>query len=143
MDQFLLTITISGGSSMYLRLSFTTKPTPYHALKCSVHQMLYPSQLLIIQSLKLSPVLLIVLHNRVLPLLLGIQGSKDFPASRCVASSYSLMITYHVIIKNITIPTSTIVSVLPDLTMQRMHCQGLKLITIWLIPVVTFLTPLA
>ena len=88
----LLSVTISGGSSMYLR------PRKTHTLPCVEPlsaRKLYPSRLLITQSLELFPVLLQVLHDEVLPSSLGVQGSKGFPASRCVASKFLMFVLYH------------------------------------------------
>ena len=85
---------------------------------------LYPSRLLIIQSLELSPVLLQVLHNEVLPSLLGVQGSKDFPASRCVASKFPFDAVP--LQQEITMRAQN--SALPNLTMRRTHRQGLMVV---------------
>ena len=101
------------------------RPTPYHALNRSV-LALYPSRLLIIQSLELSPVLLQVLHSEVLPSLLGVQGSKDFPASRCVASAPLPLMLYHLQRRDYNAYT---VLALPNQTTRRTRRLGL----IWLV----------
>ena len=91
--------------------------------------------------LKLSPVLLQVLNDEGLPSSLGVQGSKDFPASRCVASSFSEWADYHVQQENYN-------TYIPQ-TLQyclTWRCWGTSPGTdskiVVLIPVVTFLTPL-
>ncbi len=84
----LLTITISSGSSMYLR------PRRTHTLPCveplSARMSFTRVGCWLSNPSKLSPVLLQVLHDKVLLHRLAFEGSKDFPASRCVASEFPL-----------------------------------------------------
>ena len=52
---------------------------------------------------------------------LGVRGSKDFPASRCVASALSSCCDH--VQQRVTVPNSTDVSVLPNLATMRIAAR--------------------
>ena len=82
-------ITISGGSSMYLRLN--NEPTPYHALNRLVLLKALPRSTAdhpIPETVSRTPQ---STSQWGVTSLFGVSGSKDFPASRCVASAYSFL----------------------------------------------------
>ena len=93
---------------MYLRLITFLKKLLTHTLPCVEPPSafrLYPGRLLIIQSTEYVSRVHHYTLTKVVNLCLGSQGSKDFPASRCVAFKSSLLL----------------ILVLPDSNIKRNH----------------------
>lgn len=123
--QFLVTITISGGSSMYLKPDSDLHLSMRCTAQCLIQQIkLYPSRLLIIQSLKLSPVLLQVLNKKVLSSCLAFKAlrTSQHPG---VLPVHVPFLVLPLILRTLQYLLSSY-SILSDLTMMRIHCQGLQ-----------------
>ena len=130
-------VTISSGSSMYLRPCKDPHLTMRWTAQCLLR--LYPSRLLIIQSPELSPVLLKVLHEEALSLRLafGALRTSQHPGVSLVHSPLAA-----------TTCSRELQYLIPQtfrycLTWQRWGSLPGTDDNVVLIPVVTFLTPLA